>query len=155
MKTLKTIFLIPLLGLLAMPAIAGHGYGYGDDGRHHRYEHRQERQHDRIRHGIRNGELTRKEAKRLLKQQRRIAKLEHRFELDGHLDRAERRTLRRKLDAASQRIYRLKHNDRYREHRYRGRDGHAGHRRHDRRYDAYDSLRDGGWSVGLVLWDRL
>ena len=148
MKTLKTIFLIPLLGLLAMPAIAGHGYGYGygDDGRHHRYEHRQERQHDRIRHGIRNGELTRKEAKRLLKQQRRIAKLEHRFELDGHLDRAERRTLRRKLDAASQRIYRLKHNDRVRYYEPRR---HAGHGH------AYGhSYDDSGWVLGIGLWDR-
>lgn len=158
MKTLKTIFLIPLLGLLAMPALADRAHGHADGGPQHRYDYRQERQHDRIRHGIRSGELTRKEAKRLLKQQRHIAKLERRFERDGHLDRHERRTLRRKLDSASQRIYRLKHNDRYRDRRHAGhhrRDDHEGRHHGYRSHDGYRGLRDSGWSIGLVLWDQL
>lgn len=158
MKMLKTITLIPLLGLLAMPALADRAHGHADGDRQHRYDYRQERQHDRIRHGIRSGELTRKEAKSLRKQQRHIARLERRFERDGHLNRYERRTLRRELDSASQRIYRLKHNDRYRDRRHTGhhrRDDHKGRYHGYRSHDGYRGLGDSGWSIALVLWDQL
>lgn len=102
----KSIWLVPLLGLLAMPVFAGHGANHAD-----RLEQRIDRQHDRIRHGIRSGELTRWEARKLRKQHRRIVRLEDRYLRDGRLDRQERRKLRHKLDKASERIYEFKHNE--------------------------------------------
>jgi hypothetical protein len=110
-----------------VPAYAGHR----DDGSSG-FDQRIERQGDRIRHGIRNGDLTRHEAKVLRKQQRHIAKLERRFERDGKLDRYERSTLEHKLDGASRRIARLKHNDNDRDtvhYRHDGR-GHASFQRY-------------------------
>lgn len=90
-----------------------------DIGRHQRpyaqgINARQERQAKRIRQGVRSGELIRPEAKRLRQQQRRIASLEHEFRSDGRFSKKERRIIQAKLDKASERIYRLKHNDRYR-----------------------------------------
>lgn len=138
MQTRQLFWTIPLLGMFALPAIA---HDYDDHGRHdNRFEQRLDRQHWRIKQGIRSGELTRKEAKRLRRQQRRIDKLEHKFSRDGHIDRYERRVLRSKLDDASQRIYRFKHNDRYRG-RYNDRH-HRSHRRHD-----------DGWAFALNYWD--
>lgn len=71
---------------------------------------RQQNQKRRIKHGVQNGELSRKEAKRLRRQQRRIADLEYQFRADGHLTQQERRILQNRLDLASNHIFRLKHN---------------------------------------------
>lgn len=87
---------------------------YGDARFLGRVDRRQARQRHRIREGWESGELTRKELKRLRKGQRRIAQLERRFRADGYLSPRERRVLREALDNASDRIYRKKHNDRYR-----------------------------------------
>ena len=127
MKKHNLFWLVPMLAVLTMPAYAGHR----SDGSS-RFEQRVERQHDRIRHGVRDGVLTRHEAKTLRRQQRHIAKLERRFTRDGELDRYERRTLRRKLNDASERIARLKHNDRHRDNvRYRhGGQRHSSVQRH-------------------------
>ena len=92
------------------------------DPRRHRTDHyhyrfqstfdaRLDRQWRRIEQGMRSGELTRKEAKRLKKRHRKLAKLQRVFLDDGRLSRKERRELTDRLDAASNRIYRLKHND--------------------------------------------
>lgn len=75
---------------------------------------RQERQAKRIRQGVRSGELVPKEAKRLRKQQRNIARMESNFRADGKFNKKERAIIQAKLDKASERIYALKHNDRYR-----------------------------------------
>lgn len=155
MKVCTALWSLPLLGLLALPALAGradHDAHYGHFG-HDRIEQRMDRQHGRIEHGIRNGELTRKEARRLRKQQRHIAKMERKFTRDGHLDRYERRTLHRELDAVSDRIYRLKHNDHRRDHH---RHGHGYKGGHDRHHDGYRSRHgDDGWYVVFSLWDEL
>lgn len=152
MNKLNALWALPLLGALAAPAVADH------DGRRghydNRFEQRLDRQHGRIKQGIRSGELTRKEAKRLRKQHRHIAKLERHFSRDGHLDRYERRTLRRELDDADARIARLKHNDRYRGHKHRHGDRDDGHRHHGHAHDA-GRYHDDGWSVKFSLWDRL
>lgn len=91
-----------------------------------RYQHyldrRQARQQHRIEEGWRSGELTRKEMKRLRKNQRRIAHLERKFKADGYLSRRERQALRGALDEASAGIHRKKHNDRYRVARHRDRE---------------------------------
>ena len=97
----------------------------GDSRYQYYLDTRQARQHRRIEDGWRSGELTRKELKRLRKNQRQIAHLERKFSADGHYSRRERQTLREALDEASGRIYRKKHNDRYRtvRHQDRGHDG--------------------------------
>ncbi len=154
MKVSKAIWLIPLLGTLAMPAFADRDYD--DDYRYSRIEHRLDRQHYRIKDGVRSGELTRKEARRLRKQQRHIAKMERRFSRDGHLDRQERRTLRRELDDASDRIYRYKHNDRYRnekQHKTTRYDDH-GYRYKSKQRDIYRIYDDSKWAITFSLWDH-
>ena len=143
MKFRNTLWTIPLLGMLAIPSAALADRYHDDSYDGNRFEQRLDRQHLRIKQGVRSGELTRKEAKRLRKQHRRIARLENKFWNDGHLTRHERRTLRRKLDAASDRIYRLKHNDRYRGDKV------APYTYGDR-YGYLD-----GWSIGISLWDHL
>jgi hypothetical protein len=76
-------------------------------------------QRDRIRDGIRSGELTRGEANRLINQQRRIESFERRSRFDdGRLDWRERQRLDRMLDRSSRDIYREK-NDRQDRNRYR------------------------------------
>ena len=75
---------------------------------------RQDRQAWRIREGVRSGELVRKEAKQLRKQQRRIAYLEADFRADGKFTKKERSIIQARLDNASKAIYRLKHNQRTR-----------------------------------------
>lgn len=74
---------------------------------------RQQRQRQRIRQGVKNGSLAHGEAKRLRQQQARIKNLEHDFRADGRFTKHERATIQARLDNAHQRIYRLKHNDRY------------------------------------------
>ena len=108
----KTIALLSIasLGILALPVQAKHNTP--ELSRYDRIEQRLQNQRYRIRDGIDRGELTRKEARYLRKQRRDIAQLKHRFMYDGYLDRYEYRRLNSKLNRVSERIYRLKHNDR-------------------------------------------
>src|SRR5262245_26211239 len=63
-------------------------------------------QRDRIRDGIRSGELTRRESYRLINQQRRIESYERRSRLDdGRLDWRERRRLDQMLDGSGRDKY--------------------------------------------------
>ena len=71
---------------------------------------REQRQVQRIWHGISVGELTAHEAGRLWHGQMRIRAAERRFLADGYLNKRERRHLRRMLRRQSRTIYRLKHN---------------------------------------------
>lgn len=91
---------------------------------------RQDRQLMRIRDGMRSGELTRKEAHSLMREQRHIDRLQDRFLADGYLDAHERHRLDEALDRSSHRIRTAKHDDdRYDDGR---RGGHwPPHRHHD------------------------
>lgn len=113
----KTIALLSIatLGVLSMPAQAHQSpsHSYRSD-RLDRIEQRIQKQHYRIREGIGSGDLTRKEARRLRKQQRHIIQLTYQFMHDGYLDRHEFNELRNKLNRTSKRIYHLRHNDRNR-----------------------------------------
>ena len=80
-----------------------------------RVDSRQVRQHARIRDGIGGGELTRREARGLRKDQKRIARMQDRFGADGRYTGKERRRLDRALDRTSRRIARAKHNPRTRD----------------------------------------
>jgi len=70
---------------------------------------RQERQQARIRQGVRSGQLTRRETRRMREDQRDIRQLERAYQSDGTLTRAERADLHREQNQASRRIHRQKH----------------------------------------------
>ena len=71
---------------------------------------RQHHQSTRIAQGMVTGELTCRETKALIKEQRRIARTERRFRSDGRLGPVERRILQAQLNRASSHIYVAKHN---------------------------------------------
>jgi hypothetical protein len=70
---------------------------------------RQHRDQRRIHQGIRNGELTRREAARLEAQQARIRAAERRARADGHITPRDRYRINRRLNHANRNIYRQKH----------------------------------------------
>jgi hypothetical protein len=70
---------------------------------------RQHREQQRIREGIRSGELTRREAVRLEAEQARIRGYERYARRDGYISPRERARLDRELDRASRDIYHQKH----------------------------------------------
>ena len=74
-----------------------------------RIDRLERREQARIRQGIRSGELTPRETRRLEKEQARIRVEEARAKSDGMVTRGERRRLVRDLRRASRDIYRQKH----------------------------------------------
>ncbi len=63
----------------------------------------------RIRQGVKSGELNNAEARRLRKEQKRIARMERRAKADGTVTRAERKRIKREQRAASRHIAKQKH----------------------------------------------
>jgi len=98
-KTITVIFVITVLALMWCSA------AWAD-----RSNIREHRQTQRIRQGIRSGEITRPEVLRLKKEQRHIDRAYHRASADGHLNRRERQRLDKLQNLASRHIYRAKHN---------------------------------------------
>lgn len=98
-KTVTIIFVTSILALIWSSA------AWAD-----RLSNRDHRQTQRIRQGIRSGEIARPEARRLKKEQRRIDRAYHRASADGHLNRRERQRLNNMQNHASRHIYRAKHN---------------------------------------------
>jgi hypothetical protein len=70
---------------------------------------RERRQAQRLRRGVRNGSLTRRETERLAAQQARIRAHEARAKSDGTVTARERASIRRQESRASRNIYRQKH----------------------------------------------
>lgn len=118
----KTLFRFVIAAVMITGILSVTGLAQGS--RYRRYDNvnrREDYQRNRIREGIRSGELTRREASRLIYQQRRIEAYERRSRLDdGRLDRQERRRLDQMLDRSNRDIYREKH-DRQDRDRYRWR----------------------------------
>ncbi|MGE0522149.1 MAG: hypothetical protein AB7O60_03820 [Variibacter sp.] len=73
---------------------------------------RQERQHHRIEQGVRSGTLTPREAHRLHRRERSIARQERRMRWrnGGYLSRHQRHVINKRLNRTSRAIYRKKHN---------------------------------------------
>lgn len=88
--------------LMSQSAMASPNSGWIDKKQHH--------QKHKIVRGVKSGQLTRKEAWRLGKQQRRIHLKERRYKSDGNFTRRERAKIHRDLAHASRNIYRAKHN---------------------------------------------
>lgn len=108
---MKNALGILALGLIASGAQAGwERGGYG----HAAYSHsrsfsqqidaRQERQMERIQHGARSGQLTRREFRELMQEQQTIRAMERRFRADGRIDAREFRRLDHALDVADRNI---------------------------------------------------
>lgn len=76
---------------------------------------RQEHQKDRIKGGVKSGELTKKEARDLAKGQKRIRHMKKKAAEDGEVTDEERRRIRKARKRQSGKIYRKKHNRRNRE----------------------------------------
>jgi hypothetical protein len=70
---------------------------------------RQHNQAQRIGQGVRSGELTRPETRRLVHGQRELRRDERRAKSDGVVTDRERARLQREADQQSRRIYRQKH----------------------------------------------
>lgn len=101
MKTIAMTLTLALTLLFTTPASAGVPSPAVDA--------RQADQAQRIQRGVVSGELTGREARALIHQQREIARLERRFEADGVLGRHERQVLRGLQAQASRRIAVQKH----------------------------------------------
>ncbi|WP_305909831.1 hypothetical protein Q9L42_003385 [Methylomarinum sp. Ch1-1] len=126
-------FLI-IISLIAFPLA-----GYGDWGEFHpsrgyhshhywkKVDRRLNRQYHRIDSGIINGDLTHREAKKLQREQRKMAKRIARMRDKRWLTKFEKRRIMSYLDKASDNIYRSRNNDRYVHHHKRDRRD-AGHR---------------------------
>ncbi len=120
-----------IVGLNGPAGAAGHSGGYFRDAAPHRFDQRvdrrQNRQSARIAGAVEDGELSRRETRRLRKEQRQIKRMERRFERDGYYSPRERRLLDRALDRASDRIERAKFSDHGRRHGRHRRGWHADH----------------------------
>ena len=71
---------------------------------------KQKNQTKRIVHGVKNGNLTKGETKKLVGQQIHINRTKRRAKADGQVTRKERREIKRKQHRASANIYYKKHN---------------------------------------------
>ncbi|HUL44213.1 MAG TPA: hypothetical protein VLY03_07645 [Bacteroidota bacterium] len=72
---------------------------------------RERNQQARIAAGVKSGQLTPAETRRLERQEGRIKAHELSAKSDGKVTKAERRSLNRQLNRESRRIHRLKHNN--------------------------------------------
>jgi CRISPR/Cas system-associated endoribonuclease Cas2 len=93
-----------------------YGQGHDAQGRTARdINMRQDEQRERIQAGVRSGELTQAEARRLREREANLRRVESRDRRDGHrLTEAERRTLQARLNQNSRAIYHQKHDKQYR-----------------------------------------
>jgi hypothetical protein len=70
---------------------------------------RQQNQRERIQQGVRSGELTRRETRKVVETQRDVRQLERAYKSDGKLTARERADLHHEQNQASRQIYRQKH----------------------------------------------
>lgn len=75
---------------------------------------RQHSQERRINQGVRNGELTHREARSLRNDERRLNAEKHVYKSNGYVNRRERRHMRRQEKRINHAIYQKKHNGRVR-----------------------------------------
>jgi uncharacterized membrane protein YebE (DUF533 family) len=114
---LKTTLGMLALGLIATGAQANWEHdGYGSRQAYQQTQAfsqqinaRQDRQMDRIRAGMRSGQITRVEFRELMQEQHHIRGMEQHFLADGRIDAREFQRLDRALDAADRNIRMEKH----------------------------------------------
>ena len=96
---LTKILAVAALAAISVPAMAGTP----------RLDAREHNQRERIAQGVRSGELTRPETRRLIAGERRLHRHERYAKSDGIVMRGERIRLQRNTNRMSHRIYRQKH----------------------------------------------
>ncbi|MBW8328926.1 MAG: hypothetical protein K0M48_07195 [Thiobacillus sp.] len=127
---MKSTLMKTALGMLALGLLAtGAQAGWEQDGYDHRQANlqsraygqqinaRQDRQMERIQSGMRSGQITRREFRELMQEQRTIHAMEQHFRADGRIDAREFRRLDRALDVAGRAI-RIEKNDYQARHAY-------------------------------------
>lgn len=103
---------LPVLSQTAEATQAGPRTGHHRPHHQHRHNAVDQRQHnqtDRIRQGVRSGELTKDEARGLVKEQKEIRRDIREARSDGVVTREERREIRQEQNQASRHIYKEKH----------------------------------------------
>ena len=131
-----------------------------------RFQHRQNNQKNRIYQGARKGEITKRAFTHLARQQRSVNKYRNHALRDGNLSRKEGRRLNQLQDRASGSIYRDRHNgyNRHRHYRQNRRRhsgpvygyGHTPHRyyRPYSGYTLYSVWALPGWAFGFSSHGR-
>lgn len=99
---------------LALAAVGGLSVLASQPAEAHGINFRQHKQDGRIFQGVRNGQLTRHEAKGLIAQQRHFRHVENRYRVDGHLSPGERYRLDKMQYRSNRSIYNQKHDGQYR-----------------------------------------
>lgn len=102
MRKALTIILVSLFSISSFHALAGTSDPVVNK--------RQHNQHQRIKQGVKSGELTKEEAQNVRGEQKQIRTEERAYKADGQLTSAERKDLRQDTKAASKHIYQDKHN---------------------------------------------
>ncbi len=105
MKPIRILILTAILALITASFAAAHPVTP-------RVDRREARQHMRIHQGVKSGQLTRGEARRLRAGQAHVRRTERRAKADGRVTLRERARMERALDRQSRHIARLKHNGR-------------------------------------------
>ncbi len=155
--------LTAVLVLMLMPYIAhaerGHKFGHRNQQFNKSYfwqdvERRQYRQGIRIERGIESGQLTRREARRLKREQRHVAKQVRHMQRHSYLSQKAKWEIMEHLDYVSEKIRDLKHNRRY---AHRRNYGDHDHNRYTHANDYSGSNNDGaiwtnsGGSAGVYF----
>lgn len=107
MKTLRVLLLVAAFATLTA-SLASAGTVTP------RIDRREARQSERIRDGVRSGELTRGETRHLVQGQRHVHRMEARAKSDGCVTPRERARITRAQNQQSRHIARFKHNGRER-----------------------------------------
>jgi hypothetical protein len=102
-KIIRQITVLTLILAFTQESFAGQ--------RRDRHDRRQGAQRARIAEGVKSGDLTKPEARRLRAQQRRIKRTEKRAEADGVVSKQEKQKLENMQDRANKNIYNQKHDD--------------------------------------------
>jgi len=109
-------------------------------------EHRQFRQETRIERGIKKGQLTRREARKLHREQKHVAKQIRHLRRHKYLNKRDRREVVEHLDYVSEKIRALKHNRHYAKQHNHGR------RKQNRHVYSNDNNRNYYGNNSLLSW---
>lgn len=108
--TLSGIALTLLLGNSALAAEQRHDrHAAGHRPAKHSVDAREHHQRERVEQGVRSGQLTRSETKKLVHQQREIRQEEKAYRSDGKFTKEERKDIQHDLNRASKNIREEKH----------------------------------------------
>ena len=103
---MKKLFALSLVALFSVSVLANDASAAK---KKFNVNERQQNQKSRIKHGVKTGELTRKESKHLIQGQRKIARTEARFKSDGNFTKRERAKVHALQTKQSQKIFVQKH----------------------------------------------